>query len=303
LALAGPTGGTEAIPTEGLRWVESALRRSEGEQTVRRAKVLAAGAMFAYRNGDLERLKTYATESLEVARTTGDERNTTWPLIFLGLWATEAGCYDEATSRYEEATAVAREAGDQKLLGVIFNNLGVVAMQQMDFVGAAGCFEKAMAISRELRTPDELAVETVNFAWCLHYTGRSSEAAQAAKEGLTLALGNDSLMAHLVLFAALARQQGNADVAARLLGAAEELRSRVGNVPGGADEDLEMTTKEVVAALGADLYAKKLVEGRGMSVDEAVEYALASQSDSPRLRLRRRLPPPASGSAGTRTRR
>ena len=33
----------------GLRWVESALGRIEGEKTIRRAKVLTAGAMFAYR--------------------------------------------------------------------------------------------------------------------------------------------------------------------------------------------------------------------------------------------------------------
>ncbi|HUF75775.1 MAG TPA: adenylate/guanylate cyclase domain-containing protein, partial [Longimicrobiales bacterium] len=40
-------------PMEGLRWVESALACSEGERSARRAKVLAAGAMFAYRFGDL----------------------------------------------------------------------------------------------------------------------------------------------------------------------------------------------------------------------------------------------------------
>ena len=40
-------------PAEGLRWVASALGRSEGERTVRRVKVLTAGAMFAYRAGDL----------------------------------------------------------------------------------------------------------------------------------------------------------------------------------------------------------------------------------------------------------
>jgi len=267
---------------EGLRWVESALAHSEGEPSARRAKVLLAGAMFASRLGELARLKRYADESLGIARTLGETRSTTWPLIFLGLWASEVGNFDEATNLYQEAIAMAREAGDRKLVGIAINNLGVVAMQQGDFVRAAPLFEEALAISRVLGTLDEIPLETLNLASCLHHTGRSREAAEAAKEGLAMAreVGNlTSLGYGFFLLGEFACRQGRADVhAARLLGVAETLRNRVGEGLKDDAELLETMVKGLVSALGDEGFAKAFAQGKALSLDEAVEYALSLDS-------------------------
>jgi predicted ATPase len=262
---------------EGLRWVESALARSKDERNARRVKVLDAGAMFAYRHGEFDVLKRHAGESLALARELSDRRQTIWPLIFLGLFAFEVGNYDDAARLYEEAIAVARETGDRKLIGAATNNLAVIAMEQGDFVRGASILEEALAISQELKTPDEAALETLNFAWCLYHTGRSDEATKAATDGLGIAREIGNLVAleqSFVLFAAVAGRRGNADVAARLLGAAEVLRDRVGEVR--TDEDVKTTVKAVLNALGEEEYATALAQGRAMSLDEAVEYALSS---------------------------
>jgi len=267
------------LSSEGLRWVESALALSEGERSERMAKVLAAGAMFAYRRGELGAMKVYAAKSLGIARKMGDKRNTIWPLIFLGLWATEAGDYDEARNLDEEAIGIAREAGERKLVGIAMNNLGVVSQLRGDFVGAAALFEEALTISRELSTSDETALETLNLAQCLYFTGRLREAAENAKEGLALArrVGNlASLGDGFILLGALARRQGSTVVAGRLLGVAEVLENQVGEAKGLEAALIETTAKELLLDLGEEGYARALAEGKAMPLDEAVEYALAS---------------------------
>jgi predicted ATPase len=268
---------------EGLRWVDSALARSEGERSGRRVNVLAAGAMFAYRHGELGMLKRYAEESLGTARTLSDTRNMIWPLILRGIYASEVGNYDDATSFYEEAIAIAREAGNRKLVGIANNNLGVVAQQQGDFPRAVRLFKEALDISRELRTPDEAALETLNLALSLYQTGRLGEAAETAKDGFALAHEVENLTAlawGFVLLGALACRQGRAEAAApRLLGAAEALADRVGEDVVGDPlilELIETTAKKLVGALGENGYAAAHTEGKAMSLDQAVEYALAS---------------------------
>jgi predicted ATPase len=267
-------------PAEGLRWVESALARSEGERSLRRASVLNAGAMFAHRHCDWLALKTYAEESLGIARELDDTRSTIWPLIFLGLWAGDVGEYDEATKFFEQAIRVARETGDRGLVGAATNNLGVVAMVNGDFVRGAKLFEGALAISRELGTRDEVSLETINLAWCFYEIGQAHKAAKAAEDGLSLALETDnlpSLEGGLVLLAALAGRQGNADVGARLIGTVEMLRDRLGgSADPELDPDLERTVAELQEALGEEEYTKAFAEGQTMSASEAVEYALAS---------------------------
>jgi predicted ATPase len=265
-------------PTEGLRWVQSALARSQGEQSLRRASVLNAGAMFAYRQGDWGTSKTYAEQSLGIARELGDTRSTIWPLILLGARASGVGEYDEATKLYEQAIAIAQETGDRGLVGAATNNLGVVAMEEGDFVRGAVLLEEALAISRELGNAEEISLETINLGWCFYEIGRPDKAAKAAKEGVSLALEVDNRFSvgdGLVLLAALAGQQGNADVGARLIGTVESRLDRIGATDHQLNPDFVKTVAELSEALGEKEYAKAFAEGQAMSVEEAVEYALA----------------------------
>jgi tetratricopeptide (TPR) repeat protein len=208
-----------------------------------------------------------------------DPGATTWPLIFLGIWALEVGNHDEAADRNLEAIAVARESGDRKLVGIATNNLGNTAMQQGDFVRAASLFEESLEISRELGTLDEIPLETLNLASCLYHIGRLREAAKAAKESLALAHegGSPATLSYgFVLLGALACRQGAEGGAARLLGVADLLMERVGETAADLAELLEPTRKELLAALGDEGYAKAFAEGRAMPVEDAVTFALAT---------------------------
>jgi predicted ATPase len=200
---------------EGLRWVESALAESDSRPDSARMHVLAAGAMFAFRSGALDLMKSYAEQSLQVARALGERSGIGWPLVFLGIAATEAADFAGARRSYDEAAAAAIEAGDQALLGVVMNNLGVAATYEGDVHGAIAYSTKALEISRELGTRDETAAYTVNLADALSRAGRSREAAEVARGALVLAREAENVMAvdgALMLLAEAAREQGRPEV-------------------------------------------------------------------------------------------
>ena len=267
-------------PAEGLRWVASALARSEGERTERRVKVLNAGAMFAQRAGDLEALKTYAEESLTLARRLADKAILSWSLILCGNWASEVGAYPASRDLYEEAIELARATGQRRLVGILMNNIGVVAEREGDFPRAIAHYEGALTISKELATLEEAAFEGINLSRCLYYVGRSEEAAAAVKTCLVWARDVNSavsLMDGLVVAGALAYSGGSAERGAKLVGAAEQVGYPVGGwVAGDEQKFFEATVRDLIDELGEERYAEASRQGKAMTLAEAVEYALAS---------------------------
>jgi predicted ATPase len=267
-------------PTDGLRWVASALEQSRGERTPQRVGVLTAGAMFAYRASDLVLHESYARESAEIARELADPETLIWPLILSGIWATEVHDYRASTGFYKEATELAQATGKRRFVGIVMNNLGAASEEEGDLDLAVTRFRGALAVSRELGATEEAAVEAVNLSRCLACTAHDGEAVEALKEGLTWARGADSLTAlkdGFVVAGALTHRRGRAASAARLVGASEQLGTSVGaTMPGAETAFLEATVTELIRDLGEERYAQALGEGKAMSLDEAVEYALAS---------------------------
>jgi hypothetical protein len=77
--------------------------------------------------------------------------------------------------------------------------------------------------------------------------------------------------------AAFAERRGDAEAATRLLGAADGIRMELGDVEQRSEAEERRRLEAMLRdALGAAGYVQVLEEGRRMSLDEAVEYALAS---------------------------
>ena len=245
-------------------------------------QVLAAGAMFAYRSGLTAELGRFSENALVAAQRLGDPAGTLWPLILRALWASRLGDYALSSRLYEEAIELAAAVGDRKLIGIACNNLGSNAMVQKRYEEAIGLFERALSISHELTTPDEIAIETLNLAQCLYRTGRATEAIAVAKDGLALASETDSpttLCYGFVLLGALAHPDRAGVAAATLLGVAERLGERVG-MPLEDDDELdelvETTSERLLRSLGEQRLGEARSAGRAMLLERAVEYALAS---------------------------
>ena len=262
---------------EGVGWVESALPRCEGERSVRRAKVLTAGAMFAHRLGDIERVKFFAADALAVARALSDERHAIWPLIFLGIAASERREVAAATQHYEKAITLATRADEPRLVGAALNNLGVVSVLAGDYAGAATYYEQAIGISEELGTEDQ-ALERINLAWCLNRTGRIEGAIRAVETGLLQAHDFENpvtLADGFITLAELALALGAPGLGSSLFAAGSVLRQAVGEPAWGehAEED-DALERSLRAAVGDDEYARAFAQGQRMSLEDALEAAI-----------------------------
>ena len=162
----------------------------------------------------------------------------------------------------------------------MLNNQGVVSQLQGDRFRAAALFEKALTITRDIGAGDEVALLSLNLADSLMYIGRSEEAAEVAREGFLLARETHShvaLMHGVEIVAAFAERRGDAEAATRLLGAADAMRMELGEVEQRSEAEerrrLEPALRDAVGDAG---YVQLLAEGQKMSLDEAVEYTLAS---------------------------
>jgi predicted ATPase len=262
---------------EGVGWVESALARCEGERSVRRAKVLTAGAMFAHRLGDIERVKFFAADALALARALSDERHAIWPLIFLGIAASERHELEAATRHYENAIALARRADEPRLVGAALNNLGVVSVLAGDYAGAATYYEQAIGISEELGTEDQ-ALERINLAWCLNRTGRVEGAIRAVERGLLQAHDFENpvtLADGFITLAELSLALGAPGLGSSLFAAGSVLRQAVGEPAWGehAEED-DALERSLRAAVGDEEYARAFAQGQRMSLEDALVAAI-----------------------------
>ena len=74
-----------------------------------------------------------------------------------------------------------------------------------------------------------------------------------------------------------AAQRGHEEMCARLIGAADALRERSDVSLSGVEIDRRRTTEDDLRLrIGAARYEHAYAEGHAMSLEEAVEYALAS---------------------------
>ena len=140
-------------------------------------------------------------------------------------------------------------------------------------------FEDAMEIFRELDAWPEIARCQAGIGWIAIVGGELALADESLAEGLRLnqMCGQRLGIARgLEAFAALAVARQQPEQAAQLAGAACQLRDSLG-LPAGVgpktERVLEFTRERLSAAKAAALFA----EGREMTVEDAIRYALGSQ--------------------------
>jgi tetratricopeptide (TPR) repeat protein len=156
-------------------------------------------------------------------------------------------------------------------------NLGIVASDLGDFAAAAARYEEALHIYRVLEDEQGVAIMTVNLAEVLRYQEEYRRSSSLYQESLTMHrdAGNKvGILACIEGLAALARTTGEAERAARLLGAAESLRARVGAGLHGNDKlDYERNLAALRADLPPETLAAAWAEGARMTMEQVVAYA------------------------------
>ena len=278
-ALVGTTTGVatkEPGPSQGSR--------SEAAGSAR-GKALGAVGTLALRQGDYEAQRAYSEEALAAYRLAGDKIGIANSLVLVGVGAYYQGEYDRARTLNEESLAIFREVGDKGGIAVTLLSLGVVAYLQGEYDRARTLTEESLAIRREQGDKWGSAVLLNNLGNIAYMAGDFEQAHAVHTESLRMGVelghkGGIAMSLAGVGEAAigLGKREGKVDwveKGAALLGASDGLHKEIEAIREGDDAiPYDHATEAGMAQLGEERFERLREEGRAMSMEEAVEYAL-----------------------------
>jgi predicted ATPase/DNA-binding SARP family transcriptional activator/DNA-binding CsgD family transcriptional regulator len=259
---------------EGLRL----SREVDGESSVEVHLLILLGFTASLR-ADYERATGLFEESLALSRGAGDSWGVAASLLHLGNVAAYQDDDERAIELYEEGIALCRESGYAVILADTLTNLGYSLLLRGDHERAAALNEEAAALYRERGYRyGRLEFPIDNLGWAALAGGDHERSSTLHKESLVLCrqLG-DRIVAveSLEGLACAAEARGEAGRSARLFGAAEALREALGVPQPPAERALR---EPYLTAARSRRNDAAWEEGRTMTFEEAVEYAL---SDDP----------------------
>jgi tetratricopeptide (TPR) repeat protein len=202
-------------------------------------------------------------------------------LLELGATSLGLGNRERAKEFYEDGLVLCREVGYMYRLPDFLNTLGYISILDGDYERGAALNEESAAIIRERGYKAGFQWTLDNLGWAALLQGDHERARTSYFGSLTLCkeLG-DKLVASESLegMACISAAEGEAERTARLFGAAEALREAVGyqHLP---EEDTwrEPYIGAVRSQLDEASWEKAWAEGRAMSFDEAVSYAMVEE--------------------------
>jgi predicted ATPase/DNA-binding CsgD family transcriptional regulator len=265
---------------EGRHWLLSALADSQAVVAPAvRAKAVTAVSDLAWIAGDYAGSAARATEALALHRGLGDQQGQLAALSILGNALRQLGERERARGLFAEELALGRTLGDVRSQALALGNLGGIALDSRELTLADKHYTESLALARA--TGDtRLTASALTFLGVIKVLLGERQGVEALLgEGLTLAqaIGNRRMLVlNLGGQAMLALASRQPVRAARLLGAAEALRSAEGLPLYPAERPFqERMIGQARAALGAAAFDARWDEGRGWTLDETVAYALA----------------------------
>jgi predicted ATPase/DNA-binding SARP family transcriptional activator len=292
-ALAWPQGdGRAAKP---LLQESLSLARELGDRALIAQSLLElAGACFHL--GEYEVAQAYSEESLAIFRELGDRYAIARLCNNLCVITREQEEFERARALAEESLWIAREAGDLQLTVAPLCNLGMLSMIEGDFPKALAYYKESIDIAQKMEYWRMVATASGWMGALARYQ-RDLETARARyRESLRIdqALGSSiELQGWLtglgcveIMSGETAGLRGEAGHAGfrrgtRLLGAAEVVREATIRAIWVADRpDHERCVAAAREALGEAAFTAAWAEGRAMSLDAAVDYALGEGGSS-----------------------
>jgi predicted ATPase/class 3 adenylate cyclase len=241
------------------------------------AKALEAAAGILYWMADFEEARELYEQTLDIHRARGDRAAEANALYNIGFtWSAPSVNHERARELLGEAVSIFRELADRSGEAKCLWGLSWSSWLQKDYDLAKSYLVEAERAFRELRDPFSLGWVLHTLALIAIEDGRFEDARSHVAEGLSLFADARDLSGITLLlgdFAWLAERRGYRDRALRLWGAALDLANRTGTDLFGVG--LEVVAASEIKAWKDDEAAQPmLAEGKAMSVEEAIAYAL-----------------------------
>ena len=261
--------------SEGRRYFDGIVVRSEGAPAEVRALALVHGAIFPFRQGDNRLAATLLQESLDLYRGLGDEEGVARAIAELGGVAIGELDLERAAALYEEAVPLFRNQGKPSRVAASLGNLGTIAHMRGEYATAVDYYREAIELAHTVGDIDGAAVNLHNLARSELALDRAEAGLEALLESLAIArrLGYREVIAYCVGgLAEVAMIEAEPERAATLLAASEALFSELGVAPSPDEAQSEQRiTDYTTGALGAERVAELRAKGAALDLDELLE--------------------------------
>ena len=205
-------------------------------------------------------------------------------LTHLGRLALAWADADEARSRLEDAVRLSQRWQPSWYMAPAAPLLAEVLVLQGQQAEARSLLDRVLAAAGD--QPWARALGRLTEARLLRRCGDRAEATAAAHEALVTLIGlgcAPDALAALELFAALRAEDGSAEEALRLVGAADAWRDRCRVRRHGPGEDeIRSLRAQAVAALGHDRAERAVADGGRLAPEEAVAYTSRGRGERKR---------------------
>ncbi len=283
---AGQLAGGQGDQRRAIRRMDEslALYRAMGDDSGVALLLLNLGYAH-WENGDAASARDAFDESLALRRKLGDARGESLALESLAAIADRAGHLDEARAMFEESRELSQKVGHRAGVARALLGLGRVAFHGGDVEQAADLFGRAVERYRALHQLHGLAEALCALAGLEIQRGAPERAFEHYAEALNLNRRGGYIRGMgvaMIGIATVLEAQGRRDRAGRVCGGVDAmLESEAVTLEPKDQERFETTRAAARAALGETTFAYEWAEGRRMSLEDTIAFALDSSPAGP----------------------
>ena len=264
--------------TESRRWLKKgiSLRHQLTKRTL--AYTLSKAAWFAFRQNDPETGVPYAKEGLELAETLEDQQIVAYALNCMGAIQISKGELMEAGRHLDQALLIYQNLDDKRGIARTVSNRALVLAYQSNFSSAIELLKDYLSLVENLEDLFTVAWFQLGLGSFQVLHGEFDQGAIHLKKGLSLycQINNIYFIGNCILgLAGAANGRHQPLEAARLFGAREAIHESIGSkLDAGLQPIYTSLVAQTRAILDESVFEAAWAEGRAMTLDEAVEYAL-----------------------------
>jgi len=268
---------------EATDWYERILALEKKASAKWEAKVLfgLGNLLIRRESGDTDRRTEIFERSLSLYKELNDKSGIAGVLNALGIVALQQQDLLKARQLFNESLVLRSQMGAPWEIAHTLQNFAPIAFQEKDYESAKLLSEETIALFEQAGDQRGVARTLSDLAEFERVNGNLVRAVELLKQSLSqLILFKDKLSITSVLddLAELSCLQGNTKRAVRLYGAAESMRENIGihllpNDPENHEQNIRMIRNNQDEME----FTKAWAEGRSMTMEQAIKYALEEQ--------------------------
>jgi predicted ATPase len=261
---------------EGRKLMEEVL--THDLHPIERGRALGSAGILAVWQADYNAAVPWMYEAVQVFRAENDKHGLANALLGMSLIISFLEGDEKAKELIDEAIQLHEEENDEWGLAAALNVLCWLHIALEDYTSRED-FDRASMMAHRVGDELGIAMSKSNMAEYKIHHGEFEEAKDLLRQALPLFRElrmRDSTAFALETVAKISAREEKLDIAARLLGAAENLRESVG-VPiwGTARARHEAAIARLKSQMGDESFDGAWSEGRVLSFDDAIDWALA----------------------------